>query len=381
MMDYVIFTLLRRALGFADSDEVVPENDWCSTITLLREHALLGLAADSIMSLPVELRPNMELQMTVLQYSASLTQMHYTLNEAISDVFRMMKDADLHPILLKGQGLATLYPKRYTRSCGDIDVFLLPEEFDKGCSIIFEYCSETPSLSVDENGRKTFFRNPNTIHLTAHKGDDIKFEIHYLPASTAIADIKGEYNEWMTEKLRQYDSVKINGVDIAVPRMQVNVVYVFEHILKHMRTEGVGLRQFVDWMMLLHHGYGNIDHQQLRTDLTRFHLLDAWQVLGGILVWQLGLPENEFPLWNKRKAKHSQGKNLEYIIYAGNLGERLGEYKEYYSMRPSFKRDILALRYALRYQRFMYHVLPYDTPRKVWSDILRTLRNQMGRLG
>lgn len=379
-MESYIFTLLQRAMGFADGSEPISVKDWRSTVSALHEHALLGVSAGAIMSLPEESSPDAELRMFILQFSASLTQMHYTLDKTVCEVFSMMYAAGLHPILLKGQGLATLYPTPHTRSCGDIDVFLLPEEFDKGCGIIFDYCGSETLSTTKENGERIFPRYPNNIHLTAYKTKDVKFEIHYLPADTAIADIKNEYNEWMTEKMRQSDTVDINGLNIAVPCLQVNVVYVFEHILKHMRTEGVGLRQFLDWAVLLHHGAGNIDREQLKSDLVRFHLLDAWQVLGGILVWQLGLPKEEFPLWDERKAKHSQGRNLKYILYAGNLGEKLGEYKDYYYLPPSIKRDILALKYAVHYQRFMYHIIPYDTPRRVRNDIVRVIKEQIKRV-
>lgn len=388
-MEELLFTILRRALGFADRHEKLPSEvfpvskasasqtlhdapqpDWQSVIELLRSHALLAVSADAILSLPEEQRPSPVLQMQVMQYAASVTQMHHKLNSVVSEVFAMLHDAGLHPVLLKGQGLAPLYPMPYTRSCGDIDIFLLPEEFQQGCRMIFDYC-DMPGESTQPL--------PNNIHLTAHKDDDVKIEIHYLPADTAISDISDEYNRWLMDNFRHLPSSPQRDVP-TVPPVQVNVVYVFEHILKHLRSGGVGLRQFIDWMMLLHAGKDAIDHKLLRHDLQRFHLLDAWQVFGGILVYQFGLPESEFPLWNARKARHSQGRNLEYILFSGNLGATLGHYKGYYYLPPSFRRDILALRYSLRYQRFMYHVLPYDTPRRVMGDIKRVLTNQIKRL-
>lgn len=273
-----------------------------------------------------------------------------------------------------------MYPKKFTRGCGDIDVYLKPDEFEKGCRIIYDYCDVNPSTPVTPL--------PNNIHLTAHKGENVKFEIHYLMADTAIADIKEEYNQWISQtsfSFPQRGEVTINGMKIGILPMQLNVIFVLEHLLKHLRSGGVGLRQFVDWMLLLHdaaspESANRIDHEQLRKDLKRFHLLDAWQVLGGILVWQLGLPKGEFPLWNERKARYSQGRNIEYILCAGNFGSTLAEYKGYYNMAPSLKRDLLALKYALHYQRFMYHVMPYDTPRKVWSDVKRVITNAINRM-
>lgn len=381
MIYEVLFPLLRRALGFAHDNDAMPEDiDWNATITMLREHAMLAVAADAILSLPEKMRPDARLQIEILQYSAAVTRMHHTLNNAVCDVFCAMYDAGLHPVLLKGQGLATLYPKPFIRGCGDIDLYLKPDEFEHGCRIIFDYCGVSPSTPI--------IQLPDNIHQTAHKGECVKYEIHYLMADTAIADIKDEYNQWISHtsfNILKMDRVMINGMHIGVLPMQTNVVFVFEHLLKHLRSGGVGLRQFVDWMLLLHDAASSkcsnrIDHGQLRRDLKRFHLLDAWQVLGGILVWQLGLPKSEFPLWDERKARYSQGRNIEYIVCAGNFGSTLPEYKGYYTMPPSLKRDLLALKYAWKYQRFMYHLMPYDTPNKVWNDIIRVTKNAIKRM-
>lgn len=367
-MDELIFTLLRRALGTAKGNETLPEAiDWSTALTILRNHALLAVAADAIMSLPEMQRPEPSLQMQIMQYCAQVARMHHRLDGVVRDIARMLHDAGLHPILLKGQGLARLYPMRNTRSCGDIDIYLLPEEFDEGCRMIFRYCDSDCDPSV---------RPTTCVHLNAEKDGDVRIEIHFRPSHCAIEDINDKYNDWMESEFRRMPPSTDRDWP-TMPDVQTNVVYVFQHLLLHLRIEGVGLRQFVDWLLLLHTGKDRIDHERLRHDLQRFHLLDAWQMFGGLLVWQLGLPEEEFPLWDRRKARRSQGRNLRFIIDSGNLGTTLTQHKSYYNMPLSFRREVLALKYLWHQQRFLFHVFPYDAGRKLREHLVKTTKKRL----
>lgn len=150
------------------------------------------------------------------------------------------------------------------------------------------------------------------------------------------------------------------------------MVYVFEHLLKHLRYEGVGYRQFVDWMLCL--DAMGCDYDALGRLLRRFRLMDAWQVLGGVLVWQLGYDAARFPFWNERKARHSQGRNLRYITDSANLGHGTAQAKGYYYMRPSLSRKLKAVRYYARYLMFELRLFPHDTVGRQARRLLAALR-------
>lgn len=99
--------LLRRALGTTMGCETLPAPiDWGTALNMLHSHALLAVTADAIMSLPEGQRPGPAHQMHILQYSAQVAKMHHKLDGAVRDIACLLHDAGLHPILLKGQGLA-----------------------------------------------------------------------------------------------------------------------------------------------------------------------------------------------------------------------------------------------------------------------------------
>ena len=183
----------------------------------------------------------------------------------------------------------------------------------------------------------------------------------YKAADTAIQSIKEEYNRWAAEKMHTgpFRIVNIGDAKVRTPGGAWGVVYVFEHLLKHLRYEGVGYRQFVDWMLCLNALNGEYD--ELGELLRRFRLMNAWQVLGGVLVWQLGYDAAKFPFWNERKALHSQGRNLRYITDSANLGSGTAQAKGYYYMRPSLLRKLKAVKYYARYILFEFQLFPHDT--------------------
>lgn len=358
----LLFALLRKAIGTADHVDMPSGGfSWDKVLLTLEKHSLIGLTADAIMSLPVDQRPSQGIQMKLLQHSAALTKSHHKLNAAICTIFSALQAEGLHPILLKGQGLAALYPQQYTRSCGDIDLYLHSEEFFKGARIIFQLCGDDREIPEEQ---------PDLQHHIETNYGEVHVEIHYRPDTPAIHHIRDAYRQWMAEELHHTDTVLINGMPIAVPRLQTNVVYVFEHMLRHLMWGGIGIRQYIDVLMLLRQE--GIDTVQLHRDLDRFHLLEPWQMLGGIMVYQLGLPRCLYPMWNTRRAGYSQGYSLRFVLFSGNFGQLLNYYKGYVEMeRRSIRRIIMSLRYNWHYQRYMFHLVPYGRRQRMWNELRR----------
>lgn len=339
---------------------------WSNICRSLESHALLALVADAILNANEKLPSDCQLTqiqvMAIMQHSATIAQTHFELNAAVVDIINYLQKS-LVPqtpnlVLLKGQGLATLYPIRNTRSCGDIDIFVGREQYVKICHLVDEYCGNAyHDIKIEEGD----------IHYKAFLGK-VEFEIHHSAAYTAIPSIRDEYNRWAADWLtpEKCNTVTINGAFIKVPPFQFYIIYLFEHLLKHLRYEGVGIRQFIDWLIVLNAAMNmsSVSIQQLKSDLKHFHLLEAWQTLGGILVYQLGYPKSKFPLWNESRALHSQNKNLQFIIECGNFGEDITANREFANMSPSMHRNFLAFKYYLSRLQFEYQLLPWDTPRR-----------------
>ncbi|MBQ0075415.1 MAG: nucleotidyltransferase family protein [Prevotella sp.] len=349
----LFFRVIRLALhgGTLAKGESVPTE----VVEALERHAVLGVVADTIAE---HVTP--EVQQHIYEHMAALVRKECREEVCVTSIVASLQAAGIKAVLLKGLGLSRLYPDNGMRAVGDVDIFVGRERYSEAMSIVGSLCGE-PDIDTRIP--------PTSIHGTADM-DGIHIEVHHMAADTALKGIKAEYND-MAERLL-LDSERyavINGKRVCVPPLPFDVVYVFEHLLKHLRYEGVGIRQFVDWIMALkalaaicpyEAERPAAEYVELRDMLRRFRLLDAWQVLGGILVWQLGLPKELFPFWNERKARHSQRRNLRYILQAENLGRGTATAKGYYFMPPSLKRKFLALKYYLPVMIFEHHLFPYE---------------------
>lgn len=368
----IFFELIRAAVWQrgAEVGNVVTAETWHEVIQSFKAHAMLGLVADAIMSLPPHKRPPEAECSDIRRYVGTLVQEHYRQDTVIARLFDMFAANGIAAVLLKGQGIGALYPMPNTRSIGDIDIFVGMEQYPDAMRVASAYCGAGSATAVpaDDNIH-------GSLEVTRPawlKG--VELEIHYRAADTAIQSIKEEYNRWAAEMMHAgpFRTVNIGGTEVRTPGGAWGVVYVFEHLLKHLRYEGVGYRQFVDWMLCL--DAMGCDHDALGRLLRRFRLMDAWQVLGGVLVWQLGYDAAKFPFWNERKARHSQGRNLRYITDSANLGHGTAQAKGYYYMRPSLSRKLKAVRYYARYLLFELRLFPHDTVGRQARRLLAALR-------
>ncbi|MBR6190789.1 MAG: nucleotidyltransferase family protein [Prevotella sp.] len=366
------FELIQSAVWQRQPDETMFDGatQWTEIVNSLEEHAMLGLVADTIMSLPKHILPQEETCQRIRRYVGSLVREHYKHDRAISEIVCRLENEKIVCVLLKGQALSDLYPMKNMRSIGDIDLYVGTDNYTKAMRMINEYCGVK---AVD------VYATPDNIHGTAEVQSPqwmrgVEFEIHYRAADTAVQSINEDYNKWMHERMMQgpHRVVNIGGYAVKTPGAEWGAVYLFEHLLKHLRYEGVGFRQFVDWLLYLR--AEQIDEQRLKEYLQRFKILDAWQVLGGVLVWQLGLPEAQFPLWNKRKARHSQGRNLRYITDSANLGQGTAQSKGYYDMAASWRRTIRAATYYARFTMFEYRLFPSDTLQRQFHRLVGKIK-------
>lgn len=369
----VFFALLRSALG---STEPVPAPlQWDCVMYAFEQHALLGVVADAIMSLPESDRPNMGMQMKMLKHVGRLAQAHHRFDQTVCMIFEALTSKGLHPVLLKGQGLATLYPKQHTRSCGDIDLYLHPEEFEQGARIIFDLCGDDRDVIVGDR---------RIVHHVEANYGDIHIEIHFLPGTSIYESNRDEYERWMTEQFRKTDSVIINAREIAVPNHHANVIYVFCHLLRHFMGSGIGVRQFVDLILLIRSQ--PIDVKALERDLRRFHLVEPWQTIGGVLVYQLGMKKEDFPLWDEERAEYLQGKNLKFIVSGGNFG-RLQRNNDLYKEHD--KHSLRGFLDAITYRweewmfynlQFRYHLIPYENKWRAWDSFMFLAKIAINRI-
>ena len=236
----IFFDFLRFCIG---SDSEIPsslkEVDWKELYAIAKKQCLVGVLFDGIKKLPAEyVGIEKELLLQCMAESQMLEKANIRLNDAAIQVSEWLRKKGFRTCILKGQGNALMYPNPYSRTPGDIDIWV--EGGDK------RVISFVRSISPHE---KACYHH---IEFPSYKG--VEVEVHYRPSFLLCF--------WHNRKLQKYyERVKEEQFshrvmlgeqgEIAIPTAEFNLIFQLTHIYAHLMNEGIGLRQLVDYYYVL----------------------------------------------------------------------------------------------------------------------------------
>lgn len=289
---------------------------WRQVLTLAKSQSVSGLVANAILSNPdLASRIPDEAQKRLKTFLMSNMATHSLLNRTLIRVVTLMKDAGINPVLLKGQGLAQNYPLPELRQCGDIDMYVGVEDYSKACRLIDTIATRAIPEDVGESD-KHYDAMVGDITVEIHKYSDVNASEYYDAIYQKYSD------EGLSAGLRKLDFA---GISVDTPEDTFNAFYIFNHLWHHFLTSGVGLRQFIDWMLFMHKHGSAIDLSKLKMILDDMDLMGPWQSFGRILVEELGMPSSEFPFYCARGQRRKRFV-LRKVLQEGNFGKERAYY-------------------------------------------------------
>ena len=236
----IFFDFLKFCIGSAKKiPDSLKEVDWKELYAIAKKQCLVGVLFDGIKKLPAEY-VGMEKEQ-LLQWMAEsqmLEKANVRLNDAAIHVSEWFRKEGFRTCILKGQGNALMYPNSYSRTPGDIDIWV--EGGDK------RVISFVRSISPHE---KACYHH---IEFPSYKG--VEVEVHYRPSFLLCF--------WHNRKLQKYyERVKEEQFshrvmlgeqgEIAIPTVEFNLIFQLTHIFSHLMNEGIGLRQLLDYYYVL----------------------------------------------------------------------------------------------------------------------------------
>ena len=237
------FALLRYCLGKKENmSRVITGMDWQELYSFASKQALLGLCFEGIERLgkeyPEELKQNpigRELLMTWMGKAQQIHRQNMKVNVVAGKLFSMLREDGMRCCVLKGQGNALMYPNPYSRTPGDIDVWV-----NASRERIMEYASKKFELGDDIRLQ----------HLETSL-DSVPVELHFFPCSMNNPIYHTRLQKWFRRNADLQCS-HIVGLpdgagDIAIPTMAFNVIYQLTHLYHHFFDEGIGMRQIIDY--------------------------------------------------------------------------------------------------------------------------------------
>ena len=241
------FAFLRYSLGKKENmSRVITGMDWQELYSFASKQALLGLCFDGIERLgkeyPEELRQNpigRELLMTWMGKAQQIRRQNMKVNAVASKLFSMLREDGMRCCVLKGQGNALMYPNPYSRTPGDIDVWI-----DASRERIMEYASKKFELGDDIRLQ----------HLETSL-DGVPVELHFFPCSMNNPIYHARLLKWFKRnadlQCSHIVSLPDGTGDIAIPTSSFNVVYQLTHLYHHFFDEGIGMRQIIDYFLVV----------------------------------------------------------------------------------------------------------------------------------
>ena len=236
----IFFDFLRFSIGpKSEIPSSLKEADWKALYRIAKKQCLVGILFNGIKKLPAEhVGMKKELLLQWMAESQMLEKANVRLNDVAIQVSEWFRKKGFRTCILKGQGNALMYPNPYSRTPGDIDIWV--EGGDK------RVISFVRSISSHE---KACYHH---IEFPSYKG--VEVEVHYRPSFLLCF--------WHNRKLQKYyERVKEEQFshrvmlgeqgEIAIPTVEFNLIFQLTHIFSHLMNEGIGLRQLLDYYYVL----------------------------------------------------------------------------------------------------------------------------------
>ena len=275
-IDSIFYELLQIAIGTrAQLSKKTSAKEWQQLFELSKKQALTAVAFYGVSKLK-EAYPDDNgigssigmpetLYLQWMGLTAKIVQRNWKMNTECSEVCKELAHDGFRCCVLKGQGNQEYYPENLQeyRTAGDIDVWCDPYDSiaiavgsDKGAEYVEYY-------GINAIVEYTLMR----ANIQRKNGNDGWYELGYHHACYMLpSGIKVELHSrpsWLPSPVRNYTmqrwfkkqmDTQLPGKDyngFPVPSVGFNVVFQLTHIFNHLMEEGVGLRQLLDYYMVL----------------------------------------------------------------------------------------------------------------------------------
>lgn len=233
-----------------------------------------------------------------LQFAVGVNKEHIRLH-------KLMTDAGIPYVIIKGMASARYYPDPVMRSMGDVDFLVNRSDVERACRVF------------EENGYKR--NNKEHEKHIVYYDENCHYEMHMEPAGIP----KGEAGDRVRNLLQgivenAVEHESVYGV-IRVPSHFHHGLVILLHTCCHLTEGGIGLRQLCDWATFVSHFSDEEFTTLFEAPLNNIGLWHLARVLTRVCVEYLGCPERSF---TGDVDKDLTEGVIRDIFKSGNLGQK-----------------------------------------------------------
>ena len=349
MIQDLFFELVQITLGNRDGFSEVPTSEeWTQLFQTACKHSLESVLLDGVnraKQLNTNLNLNQGLVLGWIGVGLQTEARNKIQNERSKGLYQIFKLAGYRSCILKGQGTALYYEHPEHRQCGDIDIWVEGER-DEILSFIKKQGLVTDGIDYQHTNVKFF--------------NDVEVEVHFVPSFMYSPSTNIRLQKFFRKKadiqFYNYD----DKVDFPHTTLDFDLVFSMVHIYRHIFSEGIGLRQLMDYYYIL----------QYSTEVQRKEAFDVLRSLrmksfvGGIM-WILKECFCMKEVYELCPVNDKHGKFLlSEIMTAGNFGH-YDERVRRVNPQKRLKRGVYQLRRNL-------HFVRYYPSEVLWAPIWKT---------
>ena len=333
-MEKELFTLLRLGSTTTTTEEenlsdliLLRADQWLRIGNLARKQGVLGILLDGIEKLETT-RYGVTRELNVVQKLEwigevlQIEQRNRQQTVVMNDLAGKWNQQGARVMIMKGQANGRLYPKPEHRNPGDIDCYLINDNpndnenaYQMGNNIARELGAD-----VDESWYKH--------SVISYKGET--FENHQYFVHTRDGKRGKRLNAELIEGLRVNDfwftdeRAKLTQYTYNPP-VQWTAMFLTYHACAHFISEGLRLKQIMDWAMFLKVHQGEVDWDAFTAFCERNHLRVFADAMNNIVVKYLGIKIKSENLEVKEnnytdKIMHSALYDEDYVFDSGKSG-------------------------------------------------------------
>lgn len=344
----LFFTLIQISLSRQNIPNFSPSGkEWEALFALAKKQTLVGVLYEGIQCLNEKQLPPKNLLFNWYMMVETIKKNNMLYNRRAVDLQQHFLHDGFRNVVMKGQGIATLYTHPILRICGDID-FLFEGNRKSIIAFIKLLCPT----------ERIVYHN---ISYSASK--DIPVEIHFTPSWMFSYFTNKRLQRFSASFPSLYENmVKLpeDTGELFVPPLAFNRVFILVHIYRHLFGEGIGLRQVMDYYHVLHQGFTEDERKDTLRTLKELKMLRFTQGIMYILKTVFALEEQYLLI--EPDDKHGKFL-LSEIIRAGNFGH----YDK--TITTTAKDSMLALFYKRTKRNLRF--LSYYPSEVIWCPLFK----------
>lgn len=332
MEDRDFFILLRAGLWQRTDEKLSPAPDWQHILELSNQQTVQGIIADGLaliksaydsgaFSTPFPANKKWEAVFeSFMSQTAQIVRRNHKINQVQDSLCRMLDAGNVPFKVVKGQTVGAFYPKPMLRCSGDIDILLPKESFEAAKAILVPKATSLES------------QNDYLVHLGMFFGD-VEVELH------------GSLHPNLGAKIDNViDAAQADLFDGKINYETFSATYIFLHCLQHFHWSGLGIRQIIDFAMLISANEERIDWNHVLEDVKAMGIEHEYEVFLTFAKNWLGLQSKHITvgvcaeaaaLWEECKKSGNMGHNIIVQRHPNILVRAITDWKD--SIRHYFK--------------------------------------------